>query len=85
MKKIINTIWGWIKGEMYVIEQRSANALGAFQEVMDDLKVVEARIESSVAKKTAKADKLAKEVAALAATKEKNSRVANKINEFLNA
>lgn len=75
---------GWIRGEIYLIETHSKDALGSFQSTLDSLKVIEQRIADAVDKKQAKVDKLASQVSSLVATKEKNSRVANKINEFLN-
>lgn len=84
MKKIYYTILGWIRGAMYTIGKDSSDALSAFEGTLNNLRDIEARIERESAKKQRKADQLAKDVASLAATKEKNNRIANKISEFLN-
>lgn len=84
MKKIYYTILGWIRGEMYLIGQHSSDALASFQSTLNSLNEVETRINAAAAKKKAKADKLAQQVASLAATKEANARIASKIASFLN-
>ena len=84
MKKIYYTILGWFASEMALISKHSANALSSFEDTLNSLKEVEARILKATSKKEAKAEQLAKEVALLASTKAKNARIATKIQEFLN-
>jgi hypothetical protein len=84
MKKIYYTILGWIRGDMFLIGKHSADALSSFESTLNSLKAIEVNIAKTVDKKQAKADALPKHIAQLAATKEKNGRIANKISEFLN-
>lgn len=83
MKRLLLTIFGWFAGEMAVISRKSANALGTFQSVVDQIEATKAHIDEVATKKQQKISLLMSHLETLNQQKASNKKISDKINEFL--
>lgn len=81
--KIVRLIISWLRGPMWAIQQKSELALGTFQKTVNDLHKVNDHINLTKAIKQVIVNEELANIAKLNMHHEANTKVANKITEFL--